>query len=82
MAKLVDTRTGTLLWEGRGYAQQAGSGSGNILADLIAAAVMQAINSTKDQAHVVSQLANRNLFDSENTGLPYGPYNPKYDRER
>lgn len=82
LAKLVDTRTGTLLWEGRGFAQQGNNGSGNLLADLIAAAITQAINSKKDMAHQVSRLANTSLFEPENTGLPYGPYSPKYNRER
>src|SRR5262249_38138591 len=50
-AKLVDTRTGILLWEGHGMAQQASSGSsGNILADLVAAAITQAINKHNDRA--------------------------------
>src|ERR1700754_337346 len=35
-AKLVDTRSGVLLWEGHGMAQQASNGSGNIFADMIA----------------------------------------------
>lgn len=80
IAKLIDTRTGILLWEGRGFAQQSGNGSGNLLADLIAAAITQAINSKADTAHGVSRLANANLFLPETTGLPYGPYSPKYDR--
>jgi hypothetical protein len=82
LAKLVDARTGILLWQGRGFAQQSGSGSGNLLADLIAAAITQAINKKKDTAHNVSRLANDTLFLPESTGLPYGPYSPKYDRER
>jgi hypothetical protein len=79
-AKLVDTRTGILLWEGHGAAQQGSSSSGNILGDLIAAAITQAINKHTDRAHQVSRLANANLFFPEQTGLPYGPYNPKYDK--
>jgi hypothetical protein len=82
LAKLVDARTGILLWQGRGFAQQSGSGSGHLLADLIAAAITQAINKKKDTAHNVSRLANDTLFLPESTGLPYGPYSPKYDRER
>jgi hypothetical protein len=82
LAKLVDTRTGTLLWEGRGFAQQSGQGSGNLLADVIAAAITQAINSKKDTAHNVSRLANATLFLPDNTGLPYGPYSPRYNQER
>jgi hypothetical protein len=79
-AKLVDTRTGLLLWEGHGIAQQGSGGSGNILGDLIAAAITQALNKHTDRAHQVSRLANANLFFPEETGLPYGPYNPKYDK--
>jgi hypothetical protein len=82
LAKLVDTRSGTILWEGRGFAQQSGNGSGNLIADLIAAAITQAINKKTDAAHKVSRVANGTLFLPENTGLPYGPYSPKYNRER
>lgn len=82
LAKLVDTRTGTLLWQGRGFAQQASSGTGNLLGDLIAAAINQAINKKSDYAHNVSRLANANLFYPDSTGLPYGPYSPKYRAER
>ena len=77
-AKLVDTRTGLLLWEGKGMAQQGSSGSGNIIADLVAAAVTQAINSKTDPGHQVSRLANQLMFTKKDAGLPFGPYNPKY----
>jgi hypothetical protein len=80
--KLVDTRTETVLWEGHGLAQQSGSGSGNLFADLIAAAVSQIINKKTDTAHRVSYIANATLFSPQSTGLPYGPYSPKYNLER
>ena len=80
--KLVDTRTETVLWEGHGLAQQSGNGSGNLFADLIAAAVSQIINKKTDQAHRVSYMANAMLFSPQETGLPYGPYSPKYNLER
>jgi hypothetical protein len=79
-AQLVDTHTQVLLWEGHGEAEQTGSGSGNLVADLIAAAVVQAINSKTDSAHQVSRLANANLFLAKDAGLPYGPYSPQYNR--
>lgn len=79
-AKLMDTRSGILLWEGNGIAQQGSGGSGNLLGDLIAAAITQAINKHGDKAHQVSRIANANLFFPEQTGLPYGPYSEKYDR--
>jgi hypothetical protein len=79
-AKLVDTRSGILLWEGHGIAQQSSGGSGSLLGDLISAAITQALNKHTDRAHQVSRLANANLFFPEQTGLPYGPYSPKYDK--
>jgi hypothetical protein len=79
-ATLVDTRTGLLLWEGRGEAEQASSGSGNLLANLIAAAIVQAINSKTDPAHNVSRQANANLFNTKKAGLPFGPYSPQYTK--
>src|SRR5215472_10324397 len=55
-ARLVDTLSGIVLWQGTGMAQQNGSGGGNLLANLVAAAVTQAINSKTDRAHKVSRL--------------------------
>ena len=73
-AKLVDTKTGLVLWEGTATAQQNSGGSGNIFADLIVAAVDQAINSSTDQAHDVSRMANTLLLTRKDHGLLYGPY--------
>ena len=77
-ARLVDARTGTLLWDGKATAQSSSIGSGFIVADLIAAAVTQAINSTTDSARAVCPVVNKALFDGDKRGLPYGPYSPKY----
>jgi len=80
--KLVDTRTGTVLWEGVGLAQQNSGGSGNLIADAIAAVITQAINSSTDQAHDVSRAANFNLLSMKNRGILYGPYHPKYEEQQ
>jgi hypothetical protein len=79
-AKLLDSRTGILLWQGRGYAEQGSGSSSNLIASMVAAAVTQAINKKTDRAHGVSRVANANLFDPDNTGLPFGPYSAKYDK--
>jgi hypothetical protein len=76
-AKLVDTKTGTLLWEGTVAAQQNSGGSGSILADVIAAALEQVISKSTDHAHDVSRVANAQ-FAIKDHGLLYGPYHPKY----
>ena len=80
-ARLVDTRTGTLLWDGRGVAQQGSGGSGGgLLANAIAALVSQAVNSSRDQAHGVSRMANGGLFFTKGRELPPGPYHPEFGR--
>ncbi len=80
-AKLVDTRTGLVLWEGDGLAQQGSNGGGGgILADLVVAAISQAIASKTDPAHQASRLANQIMFFKKTAGLPFGPYNPKYGK--
>ena len=80
-AKLVDVKTGLVLWEGTATAQQNSSGSGNLIADLIVAAVDQAINSSTDQAHDVSRMANALLLTPKDHGLLYGPYYPKNEQQ-
>ena len=80
-AKLVDTHSQVLLWEGHGLAEQDSSGSGSLLVDVLGALVAQAVNSQTHPAHQLSRTANQNLFHSPSQGLPYGPYSPKYQRE-
>jgi hypothetical protein len=79
-ARLVDTRTGTLLWEATLEAQQGSGSSGNILADVIGAALAQVIGQSTDQAHTVAGQANAQ-FTVKGRGLLYGPYSPKYGQE-
>jgi hypothetical protein len=81
VARLVDTRTGTELWTGHGFAQQgASNGSGGLLAAVVAAALTQVLNSATDHAHALSHAANLNLLTKEGGGLPYGPYSPLYGK--
>jgi hypothetical protein len=76
-ARLVDTQSATVIWEGTALAQQGGNGgSGNLLADVIAAAVTQAINSKTDPGRGVSRMANVQLFGTSKRELPAGPYHP------
>jgi hypothetical protein len=78
-ARLVDTRTSTLLWEGTGFAQSS-SGTGFALLDVVSAAVVQAINSVTDPGRSVSRAANQMLFEAKGKGLPWGPYHPKFGK--
>ncbi len=80
VARLVDTRSGTLLWEGTLTAQENSGGSGNVLGDLVSALLMQAIGHSTDRAHDVAGMANAQ-FAIKDRGLLHGPYSPKYGRE-
>jgi hypothetical protein len=74
--KLVDLKSGTVLWAGAATVEQSSS-SDNLIADLIVAAVDQAINSSTDQAHNLGYQANVMMFSTKDHGLLYGPYFPK-----
>jgi hypothetical protein len=79
-AKLVDTRTGLLLWDGRTTVQQnSNAGSSDLLSAVISAALTQVLNSSTDAAHKLSGPANGILFNTKDQGLLYGPYHPNYD---
>jgi hypothetical protein len=81
-AKLVDTRTGLLLWDGRTAVQQnSNSGSSDLISAVISAALTQVLNTTTDAAHNLSRPANGILFNTEGQGLLYGPYHPKYNSD-
>ena len=92
-ARLIETKTGLLIWEGATFAQQSsnGGGGGGIIGILVQAAVSQAINSSADTAHEVSRSANVFLFTGNQTSdsgsaagsggpaLLLGPYRPETD---
>lgn len=76
-ARLYDTASETLIWEGSGFAQSGLGGGGDPLARLVAAVVVQAIGSSTDASHGLSPVAMNNMLASPKRGLPYGPYHPK-----
>ncbi|HAM73278.1 MAG TPA: hypothetical protein DCM86_16720 [Verrucomicrobiales bacterium] len=81
-AKLVDTRSGLLLWEGQGGAESNSGGSGNLIGDLITAAITQAVNSSTDQAHNVAPVATALLFTTKDQGLLIGPRHPEFGKPK
>jgi hypothetical protein len=74
-ARLVDTQTGLVLWEGRVLAQEDSSNSqGGLLTQIVSAAVHQIINKSTDRARKIAEIANMQL----KTKLLNGPYHPLY----
>ena len=79
-ARLVDTRTGTVLWDSKAKAVAGSGSSGNAAMDVVAALVSQVMTANKDAAHGVSRTANQQLFLTQRRELPPGPYSPAYGR--
>ncbi|MEJ2612254.1 MAG: DUF799 domain-containing protein [Candidatus Thiodiazotropha sp.] len=83
-AKLIDLRTGQLLWEGSAYASSdEGGNSGDGLVGLLVKAIAnQVIASVTDEGHTVAGMATRRLLSAGRpNGLLYGPRSPYYEQQ-
>ncbi|MET0319695.1 MAG: DUF799 domain-containing protein [Duganella sp.] len=81
-AKLVDLKTGALLWDGKASASSNEGGNnsgGGLLGALVTAAVKQIIHSTTDTSHPVAGVANTRLLTAGGSqGILYGPRSDRY----
>ncbi|MCW0447726.1 DUF799 domain-containing protein [Xanthomonas sacchari] len=81
-AKLVDLRTGTVLWQGQAQAssgENQNNAGGGLVGMLVTAAINQVVNQVTDQGHQMGTVASQRLLSAGHPGgLLYGPYNPKY----
>src|SRR5471030_1039509 len=81
-AKLVDLKTGNLLWTGTASASNnegGNSGGGGLVGALVAAAVKQIIASTTDASHPVAGVASARLLSAGMpNGMLYGPRSENY----
>ncbi|MDF1762074.1 MAG: DUF799 family lipoprotein [Oleibacter sp.] len=75
--KLVDARTGNLLWDARASAvNDPGSSGGGLLGALVSAAVNQVVGSLSDATPELARTANYVAIDDSHRGLLNGPYAP------
>lgn len=83
-ARLVDLRTGTVLWTGQATASSeegGNNGGGGLAGILITALVKQIMNSVTDASHGIASVAtNRLLAVGGHNGLLYGPRSPMYGK--
>lgn len=83
-AKLVDLKTGKLLWRGSASASSEEGRSqqqGGLAGLLIAAIVKQVMATALDQSHQVAGVATTRLLSAGTAnGMLYGPRSPNYDK--
>lgn len=83
-AKLVDLRTGKVLWEGAATASSAEGRNNNqgLIGALVSAAVNQIIETVSEQGHPIAGVTSNRLLSAGRTnGILYGPRSPKYLKE-
>jgi len=81
--RLVDTRSGDVIWERTRIAQHqsGGGGSGNPLADLIVMAIDAAITAAVVDYRPLARQANLQAVNPKGYGIPAGPYHPEYKKD-
>jgi len=83
-AKLVDLRSGQLLWEGSASAssaEQQNNSQGGLIGLLVKAVVDQIVSSTTDRSHPMAGLASQRLLAAGRpNGLLFGPRSPSYGK--
>jgi hypothetical protein len=81
-AKLIDLKSGELLWSGTASASSAeanNNSGGGLIGALVAAAVNQIVNSVSDRGHDIAALTSQRLLSTRQpNGILYGPHSPKY----
>ena len=73
--KLVDTRTGQVLWEGKARCQENPGGHPLVVA------VLRVVSSSVDVSHEFCRTVSTNLFVTPNHGLLPGPYHPQTENQ-
>lgn len=84
-ARIVDLRTGTVLWNGSASAsskENEGSSQGGLAGLLIKALVNQIVSSTTDASFRYAGIASQRLLGAPRlNGVLYGPRSPKYQQD-
>ncbi|MEQ6289609.1 DUF799 domain-containing protein [Vogesella sp. MAHUQ-64] len=80
-ARLVDLRSGQLLWNGSAMAssaEQNNSNNGGLVGMLVTAVVKQIVHSLSDDSYQYAGIASQRLLTPRPNGLLYGPRSPRY----
>ncbi|MEQ4674919.1 DUF799 domain-containing protein [Providencia vermicola] len=83
-AKLLDARTGTILWSGSATASsmENNSSSNGILGALVSAVVNQIADTMTDKSYSIAGITSVRLLSAgKPNGILYGPRSPKYGKD-
>ena len=82
-AKLVDARTGKLLWQGQASASDAEGRDNNsgLLGVLLTSVIHQLASNIGNPGYQVSKVASFRLLSPQSGGILYGPRSPKHGKD-
>ena len=82
-ARIVDLRTGELLWQGRASASssEGRSSQGGLAGLLVSAVVTQVIETSSDTSFKYAGVASQRLLSRRTNGVLYGPRSPNYQKD-
>ncbi len=82
-ARLVDLKTGSLLWQGSATASNSenNNNSGGLAGMLITAVIKQIANSVTDASHKVAGVTSQRLLSARPNGMLYGPRSANYGKD-
>lgn len=83
-ARIVDLRTGDLLWQGSASAassENKSSNQGGLVGLLVQAIVTQIVETAADTSIVYAGIASQRLLSPRPNGILYGPRSPNYQKD-
>jgi hypothetical protein len=83
-ARIVDLRTGDLLWQGGATAassENKSSNQGGLVGLLVQAIVTQIVETATDTSIVYAGIASQRLLSPRKNGVLYGPRSPNYQKD-
>jgi len=85
-AKLVDLKTGDVIWTGeKKLSQSSSDGNSGLIGMVVGALVEQISSNFNDRAYPIASMVNAQMFTptpySPGTGLLYGPRSPQYQQD-
>ncbi len=82
-ARLVDLKTGALLWQGSATASNSenNNNSGGLAGMLITAVIKQIANSVTDASHKVAGVTSQRLLGARPNGMLHGSRSPAYGQD-